>query len=87
MITLAENSYGKSSVRLMKVKRDQPLHTVREWKVEVLLSGNFKSCFTDGDNGAISGPQYGAFTPTGSHYPHFTVRGRCENTIFPVCLI
>ena len=41
----------------------------------------------DGDDGAISGPQYGALTPTGSHYPHFTVRGRCENTIFPVCLI
>ena len=41
----------------------------------------------DGDDGAISCPQYGALTPTGSHYPHFTVRGRCENTIFPVCLI
>ena len=53
MIALAENSYGKSSVRLMKVKRDQPLHTVREWKVEVLLSGDFTSCFTDGDNSAI----------------------------------
>ena len=53
MIALAENSYGKSSVRLMKVKRDQPLHTVREWRVEVLLSGNFQSCFTDGDNSAI----------------------------------
>ncbi len=50
MIALAENSYGKSSVRLMKVKRDGPLHTLREWKVEVLLSGDFKSCFTAGDN-------------------------------------
>ena len=53
MITLAENSYGKSSVRVMKVKRDRPLHTVWEWKVEVLLTGNFKTCFTDGDNSAI----------------------------------
>ena len=53
MIALAENSYGKSSVRLMQVKRNQPLHTVREWKVEVLLSGDFTSCFTDGDNSAI----------------------------------
>lgn len=50
MIALAENTYGKSSVRVMKVKRDGPLHTVREWKVEVLLSGNFESCFTVGDN-------------------------------------
>ena len=53
MIALAENSYGKSSVRVMKVKRDRPLHSVWEWKVEVLLSGDFESCFTDGDNSAI----------------------------------
>ena len=53
MIALAENSYGKSSVRLMKVGRDGPLHTVKEWKVEILLSGNFESCFTVGDNSAI----------------------------------
>ncbi len=50
---LAENSYGKSSVRVMKVQRDRPLHTVKEWKVEVLLSGDFESCFTKGDNSAI----------------------------------
>src|SRR5271156_1424428 len=37
----------------MKVKRDRPLHTVWEWKVEVLLSGDFKTCFTDGDNSTI----------------------------------
>jgi urate oxidase len=53
VITLAENSYGKSSVRVMKVKRDRPLHTVSEWKVEVLLAGDFTTCFTDGDNSAI----------------------------------
>lgn len=53
VIALAENSYGKSSVRVMKVKRDRPLHTVWEWKVEVLLSGDFESCFTAGDNSAI----------------------------------
>jgi urate oxidase len=53
VIALAENSYGKSSVRVMKVKRDRPLHTVCEWKVEVLLAGDFKTCFTDGDNSAI----------------------------------
>jgi urate oxidase len=53
VIALAENWYGKSSVRVMKVKRDRPLHTVWEWKVEVLLSGDFESCFTAGDNSAI----------------------------------
>jgi urate oxidase len=53
VIALAENSYGKSSVRVMKVKRDRPLHTVCEWKVEVLLAGDFKTCFTIGDNSTI----------------------------------
>jgi urate oxidase len=53
VIALAENTYGKSCVRVMKVKRDGPLHTVKEWKVEVLLSGDFESCFTEGDNSAI----------------------------------
>jgi urate oxidase len=53
VIALAENSYGKSSVRVMKVKRDGPLHSVKEWRVEVLLSGDFESCFITGDNSAI----------------------------------
>ncbi len=53
MIALAENTYGKSSVRVMKVKRDGPLHTMKEWKVEVLLSGDFETCFTAGDNSEI----------------------------------
>jgi urate oxidase len=53
VIALGENTYGKSSVRVMKVQRDGPLHTVKEWKVEVLLSGDFETCFTVGDNSAI----------------------------------
>jgi urate oxidase len=53
VIALAENCYGKSSVRFMKVKRDVALHTVKEWKVEVLLSGDFETCFTAGDNSTI----------------------------------
>jgi urate oxidase len=53
VIALAENSYGKSSVRVMKLKRDGASHSVKEWKVEVLLSGDFETCFTAGDNSAI----------------------------------
>jgi urate oxidase len=53
VIALAENSYGKSSVRVMKAQRDRPLHTVWEWKVEVLLSGDFETCFLTGDNSSI----------------------------------
>ncbi len=51
--SLAENTYGKSSVRVVKVKRDGPLHMLKEWKVEVLLSGDFETCFTVGDNSEI----------------------------------
>jgi urate oxidase len=53
VISLAENTYGKSSVRLMKVKRDPPRHEVKEWKVELLLTGDFETCFTVGDNSEI----------------------------------
>src|SRR6202050_2988753 len=53
MIAVAENKYGKSRVRLVQVKRRDSWHDLREWTVEVLLQGDFDSCFTDGDNSKI----------------------------------
>jgi urate oxidase len=53
MITVAESTYGKSRVRLVKVKREAGWHDLREWTVEILLQGDFDSCFTDGDNRKI----------------------------------
>ena len=53
MIAVAENKYGKSRVRLVQVKRRDGWHDLREWTVEVLLQGDFDSCFTDGDNSKI----------------------------------
>lgn len=53
MVRLAENRYGKCRVRVMRVKRDRPLHLCQEWNVEVLLTGKFLSCFEDGDNSQI----------------------------------
>ena len=50
MIAVAENKYGKSCVRLVQVKRQDGWHDLREWTVEVLLQGDFDSCFTEGDN-------------------------------------
>jgi len=47
---LAENRYGKSRVRLVKVKRHPDRHDLREWSVEILLEGDFESCFVEGDN-------------------------------------
>jgi urate oxidase len=53
MIALAENRYGKSGVRLVRVKRHPDRHDFREWVIEVLLEGDFESCFTEGDNSKI----------------------------------
>lgn len=53
MITLAENSYGKSRVRLAKVKRYPGHHDFREWTIEILFEGDFESCFVAGDNSKI----------------------------------
>jgi urate oxidase len=53
MIALAENRYGKSRVRLARVKRHSDRHDFREWTIEILLEGDFESCFTDGDNSKI----------------------------------
>jgi urate oxidase len=53
MIAVAENRYGKSRVRLVQVKRNAGWHDLREWTVEVLLQGDFDSCFLEGDNSKI----------------------------------
>jgi urate oxidase len=53
MMVLAENSYGKSRVRLAKVKRHADHHDFREWTIEILLEGDFESCFVAGDNSKI----------------------------------
>lgn len=53
MMALAENSYGKSRVRLVKVKRHSDHHDFREWTIDILLEGDFGSCFISGDNSKI----------------------------------
>jgi urate oxidase len=53
LITLAENRYGKSLVRLVRVKRHADHHDFSEWQVEVLLQGDFASCYETGDNSKI----------------------------------
>jgi urate oxidase len=50
VITLAENKYGKSRVRLVQVKRRGDRHDFREWTVEILFTGDFESCFVEGNN-------------------------------------
>jgi urate oxidase len=53
MAILADNSYGKSRVRVVRVNRQAAVHEFQEWNVEVLLQGDFLSCFADGDNSKI----------------------------------
>jgi urate oxidase len=53
MIELAENRYGKSRVRLMKVTRHEHGNDLREWTVQVLLKGDFDTAHLNGDNSKI----------------------------------
>jgi urate oxidase len=53
MISLAEDRYGKSRVRLVRVKRRPEGHDFREWTLDLLFQGDFESCFTEGDNSKI----------------------------------
>ena len=50
MALLAENRYGKSRVRLVKVTRQEGMHTVREWAVNVLIQGDYDNAFRTGSN-------------------------------------
>ena len=50
---LAENSYGKSRVRVSKIIRGADRHDFVELIVDTLLRGAFDRAFTDGDNSAV----------------------------------
>jgi urate oxidase len=50
MARLADNSYGKSGVKVTKVVRTGPTHTLYEFEVQVTLGGAFDAMYTDGDN-------------------------------------
>ena len=52
-ISLGENRYGKSRVRVMKLRRDETQHLLVEWNVEVWLTGDFHTAHEDGDNSRI----------------------------------
>ncbi len=54
MAVLAENHYGKSRVRVLRVTRHATHHDVHEWTVGVYLTGDFAPVFTHGDNTGIT---------------------------------
>lgn len=53
MATLAQNNYGKSMVRLMKVTRHEDRHDLIEVNVDTALEGDFETAHTEGDNGSV----------------------------------
>lgn len=52
-VKLADNRYGKSRVRLVRLNRCAADHEFQEWAVDILLEGDFLACFADGDNSRI----------------------------------
>lgn len=53
MAKLIEQRYGKAQVRVLKVLRDGPVHTIREVEVMAMLAGDFESSYTAGDNSKV----------------------------------
>ncbi len=52
-ITLLDNSYGAERVRLLKVRRLQDRHDLKELSVGIQLSGEFENSYASGDNRSI----------------------------------
>lgn len=53
MPRLSVNYYGKADVRLTKVVRQGELHSLYEYNVKILLTGDFAKCYTAGDNSQV----------------------------------
>jgi len=52
-IFLGHNSYGKSGVRIVKVKRDTERHELWDLDVAVALEGDFEAAHVEGDNSKL----------------------------------
>jgi urate oxidase len=50
---LSHQQYGKARVRVMKVTRTATQHELKEITVTVLLSGDFETSYTKGDNSKV----------------------------------
>ncbi len=52
-IVLGQNNYGKSEVRLVKVRRDTERHELWDLRVDVALEGDFEAAHVEGDNSRL----------------------------------
>ncbi len=53
MAKLISHRYGKARVRVLKILRDGPIHTIREIDATALLAGDIASSYTAGDNSKV----------------------------------
>jgi urate oxidase len=53
MAKLTGHRYGKARVRVMKILRDGPVHTLKDLEVAAYLKGDFASSYTSGDNSKV----------------------------------
>ena len=54
MHALTETSYGKSRIRLVRVKRHGDRHAVRDFTVAVAFEGRYDTSYTEGDNADVT---------------------------------
>ena len=52
-IALGQNNYGKSEIRLVKVRRDTDRHEIWDLDVRVALEGDFGAAHVEGDNAGL----------------------------------
>ena len=52
-VELIANSYGKSSVRLVRVVRNAPQHELKDVAVDIQFKGDFDTVYTRGDNSKV----------------------------------
>ena len=53
MAKLTGHRYGKARVRVMKILREGPIHTLKDLEVAAYLKGDFASSYTSGDNSKV----------------------------------
>lgn len=53
MAKLEFDTYGKTKIRLLHVRRHRRSHEVREISVKVLFEGDFQTAFSEGDNSLV----------------------------------
>ena len=53
MAVLADNAYGKSGIRLVRVERSTARHQLRDWTVAVRFRGAYDAAYLEGDNTGV----------------------------------